>query len=174
MQQLQRRTTRQQKLMRLHCCQAEEETTPAKRKGGGKKGAPAKRYEDGRRRHSTQYVYGARSSAAKTRRCGECEGCNREDCGKCSACVDKPKFGGRGAKKQVSCRTLPAKPLAAKENRCPHHRGAVNDSGHSFLETQRWCRIGSRFLVLSHSLLLYSTNTPHFISGCLFRVFSVS
>ena len=41
-----------------------------------------------------RYVYGARSTAAKTRRCGECEGCNREDCGKCVTCLDKPKFGG--------------------------------------------------------------------------------
>ena len=41
------------------------------------------------------YVYGARSTAAKTRRCGECEGCNREDCGKCVTCLDKPKFGGK-------------------------------------------------------------------------------
>ena len=40
-------------------------------------------------------MYGARSTAAKTRRCGECEGCNREDCGKCVTCLDKPKFGGK-------------------------------------------------------------------------------
>merc|ERR1712029_1056996 len=76
------------------------EATP-KRKRGGKKGVASKKYEDGRRRHSNSYVYGAKSTAAKARRCGECEGCNREDCGKCSACVDKPKFGGRGSKKKA-------------------------------------------------------------------------
>ena len=48
-----------------------------------------------------RYVYGARSTASKTRRCGECEGCNREDCGDCEACKDKPRFGGKGTKKQA-------------------------------------------------------------------------
>ena len=51
-------------------------------------------YSTGRRKHRTDYVYGAKSTAAKTRRCGECEGCNREDCGQCDNCKDKPKFGG--------------------------------------------------------------------------------
>ncbi len=55
----------------------------------------------GRRKHRTNYVYGAKSTAAKTRRCGECEGCNREDCGTCHACKDKPKFGGKNSKKQA-------------------------------------------------------------------------
>lgn len=35
------------------------------------------------------------------RRCGECEGCMRDDCGQCAACADKPKFGGRGSKKKA-------------------------------------------------------------------------
>ena len=61
-------------------------STPSRRGG--------RTYSQGRRKHSTNYVYGAKSTAAKTRRCGECEGCSREDCGKCEACKDKPKFGG--------------------------------------------------------------------------------
>ena len=32
---------------------------------------------------------------------GECEGCMRDDCGNCSACADKPRFGGRGTKKKA-------------------------------------------------------------------------
>ena len=48
-------------------------------------------------------------TAAKTRRCGECEGCMRDDCGQCNACADKPRFGGRGTKKKACvlryCRT---------------------------------------------------------------------
>ena len=39
----------------------------------------------------TNYVYGAKTSAAKIRRCGECEGCMRDDCGACVACEDKPR-----------------------------------------------------------------------------------
>ena len=33
--------------------------------------------------------------------CGDCLGCTRdEDCGECDLCLDKPKFGGPGTKKQ--------------------------------------------------------------------------
>ena len=34
------------------------------------------------------------------RGCGNCAGCLRDDCGKCCYCLDKPKFGGPGRKKQ--------------------------------------------------------------------------
>ena len=34
------------------------------------------------------------------RGCGTCIGCIRDDCGKCSYCLDKPKYGGPGRKKQ--------------------------------------------------------------------------
>ncbi len=74
-------------------------TSSAPDKDGRRKSG--KGYAQGRKQHNTNYVYGARSTAAKTRRCGECEGCNREDCGKCPSCQDKPKFGGRGMKKQA-------------------------------------------------------------------------
>ena len=47
------------------------------------------------------YVYGASSSAKKLRRCGECEGCLREDCGSCEICADKPRFGGPGKLKKA-------------------------------------------------------------------------
>ena len=33
-------------------------------------------------------------------RCGKCPGCLLEDCGVCKMCLDKPKFGGPGVKKQ--------------------------------------------------------------------------
>ena len=32
--------------------------------------------------------------------CQKCSGCIREDCGKCTYCKDKPKFGGRNIQKQ--------------------------------------------------------------------------
>ena len=33
-------------------------------------------------------------------RCGKCDGCERDDCGTCKNCLDKPKFGGMGQRKQ--------------------------------------------------------------------------
>ncbi|XP_074256783.1 histone-lysine N-methyltransferase 2A isoform X10 [Saimiri boliviensis] len=37
----------------------------------------------------------------RSRRCGQCPGCQvPEDCGICTNCLDKPKFGGRNIKKQ--------------------------------------------------------------------------
>ena len=41
---------------------------------------------------------------ARTARCGSCAGCVRGDCGECKNCLDKPKFGGRGIKKQACVR----------------------------------------------------------------------
>ena len=37
---------------------------------------------------------------ARKRRCMECAGCKREDCGSCINCKDMKKFGGQGKKKQ--------------------------------------------------------------------------
>ena len=34
-------------------------------------------------------------------RCGQCGPCTRADCGSCQNCLDKPKFGGPGLRKQV-------------------------------------------------------------------------
>lgn len=37
----------------------------------------------------------------RSRRCGQCPGCQvPDDCGICTNCLDKPKFGGRNIKKQ--------------------------------------------------------------------------
>jgi len=54
-----------------------------------------------RAKHRMVNAYGSSGKAAKTRRCGECEGCMRDDCGQCAACADKPRFGGRGTKKKA-------------------------------------------------------------------------
>ena len=46
----------------------------------------------------------------KRKRCGQCEGCSGEDCQVCCFCRDKPKYGGKGVKKQCcikrTCRCL--------------------------------------------------------------------
>lgn len=40
------------------------------------------------------------SRRTRGKACGECEPCNRKDCGKCAHCLDKIKFGGPGKRKQ--------------------------------------------------------------------------
>jgi len=44
-----------------------------------------------------------RENASKTwkLRCGECALCLQGECGKCGNCLDKPKYGGPGARKQA-------------------------------------------------------------------------
>jgi hypothetical protein len=54
-----------------------------------------------RAKHNMVAVYGSSVRATKNRRCGECEGCMRDDCGQCVACADKPRFGGKGTKKKA-------------------------------------------------------------------------
>jgi hypothetical protein len=46
-------------------------------------------------------------------RCGKCDGCERDDCGTCKNCVDKPKFGGIGQRKQGCIRKLCRQPRPA-------------------------------------------------------------
>ena len=43
---------------------------------------------------------------SRKRRCMECEGCKREDCGSCTNCKDMKKFGGQGKKKQKCIQRL--------------------------------------------------------------------
>jgi len=44
---------------------------------------------------------GPNSTGIKRRRCGGCAGCLTPDCGKCSYCLDNPKFGGPGTQRQA-------------------------------------------------------------------------
>eukprot|EP00591_Stephanopyxis_turris_P011006 CAMPEP_0195514174 /NCGR_PEP_ID=MMETSP0794_2-20130614/5633_1 /TAXON_ID=515487 /ORGANISM="Stephanopyxis turris, Strain CCMP 815" /LENGTH=554 /DNA_ID=CAMNT_0040642359 /DNA_START=30 /DNA_END=1691 /DNA_ORIENTATION=- len=72
------------------------------KKGAAKKGRTK---QNSRARKSTGGLLTKKENGdaipKKTKRCRECEGCTRKDCGKCAACVDKPKFGGPGTMKQV-------------------------------------------------------------------------
>ncbi|TNN75525.1 Histone-lysine N-methyltransferase 2B [Liparis tanakae] len=62
----------------------------------------------------------------RSRRCGQCPGCQiPEDCGACTNCLDKPKFGGRNIKKQCckmrKCQNLqwmPSKMFLQKQGKC--------------------------------------------------------
>ncbi|XP_043936832.1 histone-lysine N-methyltransferase 2A isoform X4 [Protopterus annectens] len=51
-------------------------------------------------RHKTQLEPPVKKGR-RSRRCGQCSGCQvPDDCGVCTNCLDKPKFGGRNIKKQ--------------------------------------------------------------------------
>ncbi|XP_015417987.1 PREDICTED: histone-lysine N-methyltransferase 2A isoform X4 [Myotis davidii] len=64
----------------------------------------------------------------RSRRCGQCPGCQvPEDCGVCTNCLDKPKFGGRNIKKQCckmrKCQNLqwmPSKAYLQKQAKDNH------------------------------------------------------
>lgn len=85
-----------------------EKPKAAKTSSGSESGSPAKKSRPSggggdplKTSSSRTGIYGGSSKAAKSRRCGECEGCMRDDCGQCAACEDKPRFGGRGTKKKA-------------------------------------------------------------------------
>ena len=43
----------------------------------------------------------AKTTSTKFSGCGACQGCQtKSDCGQCKMCLDKPKFGGPGKRKQ--------------------------------------------------------------------------
>ena len=44
---------------------------------------------------------GALGKRLRSARCGVCPGCNSGDCGECKNCLDKPRFGGPGCRKQA-------------------------------------------------------------------------
>lgn len=52
--------------------------------------------------HHARDVWWAQKKRKRAVSCGACEACTRDDCGKCMNCLDKPKYGGHGVRKQ-SC-----------------------------------------------------------------------
>jgi hypothetical protein len=53
----------------------------------------------------------------RRRRCNECSGCRAENCGRCGMCLDMPKYGGKGMKRQPCERRMCLNILAGKEVR---------------------------------------------------------
>ena len=58
------------------------------------------------------------TSKARKRRCMECEGCKREDCGSCINCNDMKKFGGQGKKKQKCMHRTCTQMITTDEGNC--------------------------------------------------------
>ena len=52
--------------------------------------------------------------AARNVRCGKCEACKRKECGSCKNCLDKPKNGGPGKRRQrCICKRACSEPRVA-------------------------------------------------------------
>ncbi|KAJ8388345.1 hypothetical protein AAFF_G00134990 [Aldrovandia affinis] len=95
-------------------------------------------------RHRTLQEPPARKGR-RSRRCGQCPGCQiPDDCGVCTNCLDKPKFGGRNIKKQCckvrKCQNLqwmPSKAFlqkqakAAKKDKKKNRMGEKKEGHHS-------------------------------------------
>ena len=47
-------------------------------------------------------------------RCNNCVYCTRKDCGECPNCLDKPRYGGEGKKKQACLKRQCVNPIPAK------------------------------------------------------------
>ena len=58
----------------------------------------------------------ANGKRLRSARCGVCAGCNSGDCGECKNCLDKPKFGGPGCRKQACMMRTCAMPRMVDEN----------------------------------------------------------
>ena len=76
---------------------AQQKATPKAGGGSTSRGRPAKAT---RQTGDVEKKKPETEQRRRGRGCGQCEGCLREDCGTCTFCRDKPKFGGPGTKKQ--------------------------------------------------------------------------
>ena len=60
----------------------------------------------------------------------KCDGCVRPDCGKCKMCLDKPKYGGPGKKKQ---RCLKRQCLQRSKSTYPNQKVVHRDNDAAYL-----------------------------------------
>ena len=59
-------------------------------------------------------------------RCGQCVACCRPDCGECTYCLDKPKFGGKSLKRKP-----------CKQRKCQHKSSKMSRLGYRALTTNQ-------------------------------------
>ena len=67
---------------------------------------------------TTEQQWWSQKKRKRTVACGRCDSCGRDDCGTCLNCLDKPKFGGPGTKRQ-KCELKQQEANFAVENREP-------------------------------------------------------
>jgi hypothetical protein len=90
----------------------------------------------------------------RKRRCGVCPGCLATDCGACSACRDKPKFGGSGVRKQACVRRHCAQPS------WPSLDGTATDPWLSGSVARKESRVGAEYQASLPRLILSSIAPP--------------
>jgi len=94
----------------------------------------------------------------RTNRCGACAGCLRGDCGSCKNCKDKPKFGGKGIKKQACVRRACNNPMPDDDDEEGSQHSEQTAASGGFLSAQPSPPVGP-------SSDSFSAEPPAFVLG---------
>ena len=101
--------------------------------------------------HAVHYIPEHASRKRSRGRCGDCNGCRKDDCGLCSSCKDMKKFGGP-AKKKKACKLRICTQTYADENspEQPKQTSQVDITG----TINKLSSIVDKFRKLFHDILI--------------------
>jgi hypothetical protein len=119
---------------------------------GRRKRVAPQRYDDFMRSDDNEVaknskVRGDPKPGQKRRRCGDCAGCNAENCGECLYCKDMPQYGGKGNMRQTCkwrvCEVL-AKEIAEAKAKEQAERAVIREAEREVREAEREARLEAR------------------------------